>query len=116
MENGKDYVSPSLRKRADKSPAYFFHCMKCEAEADGYTLSDIDNPPHCMALNVYCHGDSMHIGIEDVSGFREMMARHQYVEGAAHPSPFSVFMRPISANAAPIKDPHGNMELHDGPK
>ncbi len=92
MENGKDFVPPLLRKRADKAPVYFFWCAHCSNEADGYTISDIDNPPHTAALNVYCHGKSIHIGIESMPSFREMMAPHEiHPDNLVDPSPFTLF-------------------------
>jgi len=91
MENGKDYVPPALRKRADNAPLYRFWCQKCDDEADGYVIADIDHPEHCMSLNVYCHGEGVHIGIQDVAGFREMMAPHEITREQPDPPPYKLF-------------------------
>lgn len=91
MPEGLPYHAPKLIKRADKTPAYFFFCTQCQTEVDGYVIADIDHPTECMSLNVYCHGDGVHIGIQDVKGFREMMAPHQYIEGQPHPQPYKLF-------------------------
>lgn len=85
------FTPPNLRKRADGTPVYRFWCQKCDDEVAGYVIADIDNPPHCMSLNVYCHGDGIHIGISDVKSFREMMAPHEVKPGHPDPAPYKLF-------------------------
>lgn len=105
------YTAPVLRKRADKSPNYCFYCEQCESEADGYTLTDIDNPLHPAALNVYCHGKSEHFGISSMQSFRDMMAPHEYVEGQPHPAPYKLFHPNDFAPRRDSRDPVDGTEL-----
>ena len=91
MPEGMPYTAPKLIKRADKSPVYQFWCAHCNTPVNGYTISDINNAPHPMALNVYCHDTSLHIGIKDIAGFREMMAAYEVTEAQPNPPWFNCF-------------------------
>lgn len=98
----------NLTKRPDGLPLLKLHCEVCNGPVDGYTVSDIANPPHKMAFNAYCHGSSIRWDISDVEGFWEAMAVYRGEDAA----PMSLFHKPTPA---PNLDPHGNMEIHDGP-
>lgn len=67
----------NLTKRPDGLPRINFHCAVCDGPIDGYTVSDIANPPHKMTFKAYCHGDGIKIGVENPEGFWETMAAHR---------------------------------------
>lgn len=67
----------NLTKRPDGLPKINFHCAVCDGPIDGYTVSDIDNPPHKMAFNAFCHGDGIRVPVENPAGFWETMAAHR---------------------------------------
>jgi len=90
-DDSSHFTAPKLPKRADNTPTYAFWCVHCNAPVDGYVIADIDHPTECMSLNVYCHDKAVHIGIQDVEGFRRMMFDHLITEDNPSPEPYKLF-------------------------
>lgn len=97
----------NLTKRPDGLPKINFYCAVCDGPIDGYTVTDIDNPPHIMAFNAYCHGDTIRWGIEDVEGFWESMAIYR----GEHADPMVLFGKQPQPERRDSTDPVDGTEM-----